>query len=116
MDNKNSGTVQESEVSRVIKSLSSLEDDLDSLNSGISDIKNKMNIKTQDEINKLVDTIRQIATNQANQIINEAKTRANSQSSQINKDGDAKLAEIKNKIDTNFDDAVKYTVSTILNI
>jgi V/A-type H+-transporting ATPase subunit G/H len=57
---------------------------------------------------------RQMATKEAEVIINEAKEKANAESQNITQEAEEKLAELKSKIDTNFDDAVKHVVSTVL--
>ena len=46
--------VSESKVSNIIKSLSSLEDDLDSLNIKIADMKKNMTSSAQSEIDKKI--------------------------------------------------------------
>ena len=106
--------VSESKVSGIVKALSGLEDDLDSLNSKLADMKKSLNIKTQNEIDTLMEKSREMATKEAETIINEAKQRAQAESTKILQDGESKLKEVQSQIDANFDDAVKHVVSTVL--
>jgi len=68
--------VAESKVSNIIKSLSSLEDDLDSLTIKIADMKKSMTNSTQSEIDKLMEKVREMATKEAEAMINKAKEKA----------------------------------------
>ena len=106
--------VAESKVSNIIKSLSSLEDDLDSLTIKIADMKKSMTNSAQSEIDKLMEKVREMATKEAEVMINKAKEKANAESSKISKEGEDKLVETKSQIDANFDEAVNYIVSTVL--
>jgi V/A-type H+-transporting ATPase subunit G/H len=104
----------ESKVTGIIQSLNGLEDDLDSLNSKVADMKKQLSVKAQNEIDDLLEKTREMATNEAEVLINTSKEKANSESLKIAQDGEAKLAEIQSKIDANFDEAVKHVVSTVL--
>lgn len=104
----------ESKVSGIVKALAALEDDLDSLNTKVAEMKKNLNIKTQNEIEKLMEKTRQMATKEAETIISEAKEKAKAQSAKIAQNGEKKLGEIQAQIDENFDDAVKHVVSTLL--
>ena len=106
--------VAESKVNGIVKSLNALEDDLDSLNSKVADMKKQLAVKAQTEIDSLLERTRQMATQEAEVIINSSKDKATAESSKISQEGEAKLAEIQSKIDANFDDAVKHVVSTVL--
>lgn len=104
----------ESKVTGIIQSLSGLEDDLDSLNSTVADMKKQLSVKTQNEIDKLFEKTREMATKEAEIIINASKDKANAESSRIAQEGETKLAEIQSNIEANFDEAVKHVVSTVL--
>ena len=104
----------ESKVTGIIQSLSGLEDDLDSLNSTVADMKKQLSVKTQNEIDKLLEKTREMATKEAEIIINASKDKANTESSRIAQEGETKLAEIQSNIEANFDEAVKHVVSTVL--
>ena len=107
-------TVAESKVSEIVKSLSALEDDLDSLNSKVADMKKQLSVKANMEIDTLLEKTREMATKEAEIIINAAKEKASAESGKISQEGDAKLAEIQSTVDANFDEAVKHVVSTVL--
>jgi V/A-type H+-transporting ATPase subunit G/H len=107
-------SMAESKVTGIIKSLNSLEDDLDSLNSKVGDMKKQLSMKTQSEIDSLLEKTREMATKEAEVIINASKEKATADSAKITQEGDAKLSEIQSKIDANFDEAVKQVVSTVL--
>ena len=107
-------SMAESKVTGIIKSLNALEDDLDSLNSKVGDMKKQLTVKSLTEIDNLVGKTREMATKEAEVIINASKEKATTESVKIAQEGDAKLSEIKSKIDANFDEAVKHVVSTVL--
>jgi len=107
-------SMAESKVTGIIQSLNGLEDDLDSLNSKVADMKKQLTVKAQNEIDKLLEKTRAMAIKEAEVIINASKDKANLESTKIIKEGEAKLAEIQSKIDSNFDEAVRHVVSTVL--
>jgi len=104
----------ESKVTGIIKSLSSLENDLDSLNGKVADMKKQLNVKALGEIDTLLEKTREMATKEAEVIINASKEKATAESAKITQEGEAKLSEIQSSIDANFDEAVKHVVSTVL--
>ena len=106
--------VAKSKVTGIIKTLNVLEGDLDSLTGKVGDVKKQLNVKTLSEIDTLLEKTREMATKEAEVIINAAKEKANAESVKIVQDGDSKLAEIESNTNANFDDMVKYVVSTIL--
>ena len=106
--------VVESKVTGIIKTLNVLEDDLDSLTGKVGDMKKQLNVKTLTEIDTLLEKTREMATKEAEVIINAGKEKANTESAKIAQDGESKLAEIDSNVNSNFDDRVKHVVSTIL--
>jgi len=106
--------VAESKVTGIIKTLNGLEDDLDSLTGKVGDMKKQLNVKTLSEIDTLLEKTREMATKEAEVIINAAKEKANTESAKIAQDGESKLSEIDSNVNSNFDDMVKHVVSTIL--
>ena len=107
-------TMAESKVTEIIKSLNTLEDDLDSLNVKVGDMKKQLSLKTQSKIDSLLEKTREMATKEAELMINASKEKATSESAKIAQEGEAKLSEIQSQIDANFDEAVKTVVSTVL--
>jgi V/A-type H+-transporting ATPase subunit G/H len=107
-------SMAESKVTGIVKSLNILEDDLDSLNSKVGDMKKQLSVKAQTEIDNLLEKTREMATKEAEVIINASKEKATAESVKIAQQGDAKLSEIQSNIDANFDEAVKHVVSTVL--
>jgi len=107
-------SMAESKVTGIVKSLNILEDDLDSLNSKVGDMKKQLFVKAQAEIDNLLEKTREMATKEAEVIINASKEKASAESVKIAQQGDAKLSEIQSNIDANFDEAVKHVVSTVL--
>ncbi len=104
----------ESKVSGIIKSLNALEDDLDSLNSKVADMKKQLSVKAQTEIDVLLEKTREMATKEAEVIINASKEKATAESAKITQEGEAKLSELQSNVDASFDEAVKHVVSTVL--
>ena len=107
-------SVAESKVTGIIKSLNALEDDIDSLNSKVGDMKKQLSVKALSEIDNLFEKTREMATKEAEVIINASKEKATVESAKITQEGDAKLSELQSNIDANFDEAVKDVVSTVL--
>ncbi|WP_316506999.1 hypothetical protein [Nitrosopumilus sp.] len=104
----------ESKVTEIIKSLNVLEDDLDSLNGKVGDMKKQLAIKAQAKIDSLFEKTREMATQEAEVMINASKEKATAESAKIVQEGETKLSEIQSNIDANFDEAVKSVVSTVL--
>ena len=104
----------ESKVTGIITSLNNLEDDLDSLNSKVTDMKKQLTVKVQSEIDILLEKTQEMATKEAELIINASKEKATAESAKIAQESEAKLSEIQSTIDANFDEAVKHVVSTVL--
>ena len=104
----------ESKVTGIIQSLSGLEDDLDSLNSKVSDMKKQLSLRAQTEIDSLMEKTREMATKEAESIILSSKEKAQKESSRISQENKVKLEELQAKIDSNFDQAVRHVVSTVL--
>ena len=107
-------SMAESKVTGIIQSLNNLEADIDSLSGSLTDMKKQLSSKTQSEIDRLLEKTRDMATKEAELIINESKEKANSDAKKISQEGESKIEQIKSKIDTNFDEAVKHVVSTVL--
>ncbi len=107
-------SLAESKVTGIIKSLNVLEDNLDSLNGKVTDMKKQLVVKAQTEIDVLLEKTQEMATKEAEVIINAAKEKATKESAKITQEGDTKLSEIQSNIDANFDEAVKHVVSTVL--
>ena len=93
--------VAESKVTGIIKTLNVLEDDLDSLTGKVGDMKKQLNVKTLNEIDTLLEKTREMATKEAEVIINAAKEKANTESAKIAQDGESKLAEIDSNVNSN---------------
>lgn len=106
--------IADSKVSKIIKSLAELENDLDSLNLKVADIKKSLITRTQKEIDSLKEQTTQMAIKEAESMISDARTKAEAQAKKINSDGTAKLEKTKAAIDAKFNEAVESVVSTIL--
>ncbi len=107
-------SIAESKVSGIIKSLNSLEDDLDSLNGKVDDMKKQLVVKAQTEIDVLLEKTQEMAIKEAEVIINASKEKATAESAKITQEGEVKLSELQSNVDANFDEAVKHVVSTVL--
>jgi V/A-type H+-transporting ATPase subunit G/H len=101
-------------VDGIIKILSNLESDIDSLNEKLADMKKQLNSTAQKEIERLMEETKNMATKEAERLISESKTRAESESAKILQKGEENLVEIQQNIDVNFDSAVKDAVLTVM--
>ena len=104
----------ESKVTGIVRSLNALEEDLDSLNSRVGDMKKQLSVKATTEIDNLLEKTREMATREAEVIINASREKATAESGRISQEGDAKLSKTQFDINANFDEAVKHVVSIIL--
>lgn len=109
-------SMAESKVTTIIHSLNGMEDSLDSLNSKVADMKKQMSVKTLNEIDKLFEKTREMATKEAEEIIIASKNKAAAESAKITKEGQLKLSEVQSNIDAHFNEAVKHLVSTVLKV
>ena len=107
-------SVAESKVTGIIQSLNSLEDDLDSLNIQVDDMKKQISIKALTKIDDLLEKTREMATKEAEVMINASKEKATVESAKIAQEGESILTKIQSNVDANFDEAVKHVVSTVL--
>jgi len=107
-------TAAPGKVDTIIKALSGLESNIDSLNEKLSDMKKELDQKAQKEIDKLQEEVTQMATKEAEVIISESREKANSESQRIMTAGDLNLKDVQNKIDAKFNEAVDLVVSTVL--
>ncbi len=107
-------SMAESKVTGIIQSLNSLEDDLDSLNIKVDDMKKQLNVKALTEIDALLEKTREMATKEAEIMINISKEKATAESAKITQEGEAILSKIQSNVDANFDEAVSHVVSTVL--
>lgn len=109
-----SHTMAESRVSGIIKSLGKLEDDLDSLNGRVGEMRRQLTVKAQSQIDYMTEKTREMAAKEAEVIINKSRAEATAESERITDTGKARLDTIKSAVDANFEGAVDDVVSTIL--
>jgi len=107
-------TASPAKVDTIIKALSALESDIDSLGQNLADMKKKLNQKAQREIEKLTEQVSQMATKEAGAMISEAREKAKSESQRILTTADINLKDVQNKIDSKFNEAVEVVVSMVL--
>ena len=103
-----------SKVEGIIKTLSELEENIDSLNEKVADMKKKLHARVENEIENLREKVIELATKESESIISKTKDAANQDAKKILDDGEKSLAEIKTKVSTKLDEAVEYVVSSIL--
>ena len=107
-------SVAESKVTGIVKALSSLEDGIDSLNSGVSEIQKAIGSAAQSELAGLREKTARMASEEAELIIGTARSKAEAESERITREGESRLADIRSRIDASFDEAVDVVVSTVL--
>lgn len=106
--------VTQSKVGIMVKALNVLEEDIDSLDGTVSDMKRQLNLSAQAKYDDLMEKTRQMATAEAESIIEEARVKATAEAEKIGAQAESRLEEISADIDTGFEDAVKDAVSMIL--
>lgn len=107
-------SVAESKVGAIVKTLSSLEDEIDSINSRVSDMQRGVAAKSQSELAGLRKRTQEMASGEAERIIAGARSKAEAEAADIAAKAESGLSEIRSKIDANFDGAVDIVVSTVL--
>lgn len=107
-------SMAESKVTDIVRSLGTLEDDMDSLDAKTAEMKKQLVAKTQAEAGSLLAKTREMASKEAESIIEAARTKATAESKEVEKRGEVRLSEIASKIDASFDQAVTHVVSTVL--
>lgn len=100
-------------VDTIIKALTGLESDIDSLHQKVGDMKKQLNQKVLSEIDKLREKVIQMATKEAETINAEAREKARAEGQRITTAGDVNLKDVQNKIDAKFN-AVDQVVSIVL--
>lgn len=103
-----------SKVEGIIKTLSELEENIDSLNDKVADMKKKLHARVENEIENLREKVVEMVTIESKSIISKTKDAANQDAKKILNDGEKSLAEIKTKISEKFDEAVEDTISSML--
>jgi len=103
-----------SSVEHIIAALSELESDVDNLNSRVEEMKKRIMVYSNEEIDRLKQQIISIANDEAKKIIYSAKTEAEAESSVILEESDKTLGNIKKNIDDSYNKAVKGIIQIIL--
>ena len=103
-----------SKVEGIIKTLSELEENIDSLNEKVADMKKKLHARAENEVENLREKVVEMATKESESMISKTRDGATQDAKKILNDGEKSLAEIKTKISEKFDEAVEYTISSIL--
>lgn len=107
-------TVAESKVSGIVKALGGLEDNLDSLDSTVADMKHQLTLKAQKEVAIMYEKVREMANQEAEDLVRQAKEKADVEAARISKEADSQLEQIRANIDSGFEDAVGVVVDTIM--
>lgn len=94
--------------------ITSIESSLESVETRVSDMQNSFGSKVDSESSKLFETVRNLANREADTIVKNARTKAESDSAQIKQAGADATSKIQTSIDSNFDSAVEYVVSELL--
>lgn len=101
-------------VEGIIKALSELEGDIDVISSKVDELKKHMIIQSNEEIEKLKQQMISTAQKEAKQIIDMAKTEAESDSVAIAKEAEENLARIRKNIDSLSDTIVHKIVKMVV--
>jgi TolA-binding protein len=103
-----------SSVEVIINALAELEKDIDNLNLKIEEMKKRMMIYSNEQIENLKQQTISIANEEAKKIVDIAKKEAEDESALIAKDADKRLLDIKKNIDSSLDRAVDNIVNMVL--
>jgi hypothetical protein len=103
-----------SSVEVIINALAELEKDIDNLNLKIEEMKKRMMIYSNEQIENLKQQIISIANEESKKIVDIAKKEAEDESALIAKEADKRLSDIKKNIDSALDRAVDNIVNMVL--
>jgi TolA-binding protein len=103
-----------SSVEVIINALAELEKDIDNLNLKIEEMKKRMMIYSNEQIENLKQQTISIANEEAKKIVDIAKKEAEDESALIANDADKRLLDIKKNIDSSLDRAVDNIVNMVL--
>jgi F0F1-type ATP synthase membrane subunit b/b' len=101
-------------VESIIKALSELESDIDTISSKVEELKKRMINQSHEEIEKLKQQIISTAQEEAKKIVDKAKTEAEAESVVITKESEENLARIRKNIDSLSDTIVDKIVKMIV--
>lgn len=103
-----------SSVEVIINALAELEKDIDNLNSKIEEMKKRILIYSNEQIENLKQQTISVANEEAKRIVDIAKKEAEDESSLITRESDNRLSDIKKNIDSTLDRAVDEIVNMVL--
>ena len=104
----------QSRVAGIVGALSALEDDLDSLDGGIEEMKRRLAAGAQSEIDSMLARTRESASKEAGRIIDKARAEAEAEAAGIAEAGEARMGELRAGIDSGMERAVDHVVSSVL--
>ncbi len=104
----------QTQVNRVMDAITSVESGLESVETRASDMQKSLGSKVGTESTKLYDAVKVIAGREADTIVADARTKAESESVKIKQSGADATSKIQANIDANFEDTVDYVVSKVL--
>ncbi len=103
-----------SSVEVIINALAELEKDIDNLNLKIEEMRKRIIIYSNEQIENLKQQIISIANEEAKKIVDIAKKEATDESSLVAKEADNRLSDIKKNIDSSLDRAVDSIVDMVM--
>lgn len=107
---------QTSSVEGIINALSDLENNINSLHTNVEEIKRRLSTLYHKEIEEIRSQIINLANEEAKRIIDSARQSAETESSEIRKEGDAAIEVLKKNINTFSPKAVDTIISMVLEI
>jgi vacuolar-type H+-ATPase subunit H len=103
-----------SAVETIVSALSELENDIDRLYGRVEEMKKRLVVHSNEEVDKLKQQVITLANEEAKQIVNSTKAEAEAESENIGEMGRANLANIRKNIKASFDSAVDSIVQSVL--
>ncbi len=103
-----------SAVETIVGALSELEVEIDGLYSRAEEMKKRMMVHSNEEVEKLKQQVIAMANEDAKRIVDGARAEAEAESEKIGETGRANIANLKKDINSSFDAAVDNIVRTVL--
>jgi vacuolar-type H+-ATPase subunit H len=107
---------QVSDVVSILNKLIKLEEEIDKITASVEDVKKRLLLLADDEINILREKVNSIAKAEAEKIIEKAKREAEAETNKINIEAERKIVLIESNIKKEFEKAVDLTIKRLLSI
>ena len=105
-----------SEVESIVSALGELEKEIDAMSSRVDEMKKRLMVRSNEQVEKLKQDLITVANEEARKIIDSARQEAEAESNVISAEAEKNLLAIRKNIDSSFSKAVDNIVQTVLGV